>query len=620
MKNFLWMALIEIVSPSCVPINIVSGLGKKAVDPSSDHFYTISFITETSCKELPQLHYKCEKPSKECELVFDFSLEDVYVSSIRDPVKKASAPVGYIRYYYEVKLVAIPNHTKFSYSIRFPSSKEAYKTYNFHSRVFAYEEDPSISIEFLGLADHLFVKDKEYLKEALLKEDFDVIVMMGDYAYELADDFGLRADNYFNLMSDLFARAPALLAGGNHDIWDFGRLMNFRFRFPGASKADDNIQFYAKVGPIFFFFFNFDLFFYNTHEMKNIFIKKQQIARRAIESTTASFRFFVSHRPFYCINKMSNDRCNLWDMMTEIEPLFSTWDFDVIFTGHKHLYQRLLKKDLSDLWWYPTVNVPEKLSPKTLNIIVGAAGQAEHDLYDTPRESWAHYVNSNGYKMGYFKMTASKDKFEGRYKEIDRDLSTSLIDWFEFLKGGTIVEKMEKPVVSHKSATAEKLFSVLPKKAFSQEKQSPTKNIVPLNLRSHSGSFTNEVIHDPDAVIEDEGNLAELHKGRITQPQTQEDVIRLGNRGRRQTPQMVNVLNQIKSLNSEQHKALLNPIQNPSEKENSSKAPLSKQEQIAIDKFKGKGKQEHWMSENFINEKSMLRVVLDSLQFDNLGD
>lgn len=52
-----------------------------------------------------------------------------------------------------------------------------------------------------------------------------------------------------------------------------------------------------------------------------------------------AFKVFVAHRPFYCINKFLNDRCNGFHMITKVEEKFADFGFHMVLTGHKHLYQ-----------------------------------------------------------------------------------------------------------------------------------------------------------------------------------------------------------------------------------------------------------------------------------------
>lgn len=94
----------------------------------------------------------------------------------------------------------------------------------------------------------------------MLKRDVDVIFLLGDLAYDLNDDWGYKGDNYFIFLSQLTSRIPTIIIPGNHDMYDYGNFLNFRFRFPGCKRSEDNNFFHFYLQDQIYVFHNNDYF------------------------------------------------------------------------------------------------------------------------------------------------------------------------------------------------------------------------------------------------------------------------------------------------------------------------------------------------------------------------
>lgn len=157
------------------------------------------------------------------------------------------------------------------------------------------------------------------MKLALQKEKTDLIVILGDISYEPYHFYGLNGDQYVDMMRDVFTRQPVLVVAGNHDTMSFGVLLLYRFRSSVVKSAIDLNQYYLKIGPIVIFFFNFDLFFYGANPTFDLMKTHIGEALAFFKDAKDAIKIFMSHRPFYCLNKFLNDRCNYFDMMVLIE-------------------------------------------------------------------------------------------------------------------------------------------------------------------------------------------------------------------------------------------------------------------------------------------------------------
>ena len=62
----------------------------------------------------------------------------------------------------------------------------------------------------------------------------DAVFILGDLAYEIHDDFGEKGDLYFDYLQPIITRVPVIIIHGNHDMIDNGKLLSYRFYFPGC--------------------------------------------------------------------------------------------------------------------------------------------------------------------------------------------------------------------------------------------------------------------------------------------------------------------------------------------------------------------------------------------------
>ena len=66
--------------------------------------------------------------------------------------------------------------------------------------------------------------------------EYSMLMHSGDFAYDIQDENGLRGDKYFENQSDNNKRVPYQIIPGNHENFDNGKLMNYRFQMPMDSN------------------------------------------------------------------------------------------------------------------------------------------------------------------------------------------------------------------------------------------------------------------------------------------------------------------------------------------------------------------------------------------------
>jgi len=141
-----------------------------------------------------------------------------------------------------------------------------------------------------------------------------MIFILGDMGYDMRDNFGTQSDAYYEMIEESIARAPFMAINGNHDMTDIGRLMNFRFRWPGSVSADDNNEFQIIVANTLFFFLNSD--FFQEHDLfrqAKIMDKIDLLLDTFYDLKGDKFKILLSHRPFKCIDFDLNETCHAFN-------------------------------------------------------------------------------------------------------------------------------------------------------------------------------------------------------------------------------------------------------------------------------------------------------------------
>ena len=147
--------------------------------------------------------------------------------------------------------------TSYNYNTKFEYSRKAYffeitdkivqnselYTYQFslngsYSDPFDYTYihlEPSDSFKVFWIADMDVSSNSTNTRNALKGinwPDYSMLMHSGDVAYEIEDDNGFKGDKYFENQSENNKLVPYQLIPGNHENFDKGNLLNYRFRMP----------------------------------------------------------------------------------------------------------------------------------------------------------------------------------------------------------------------------------------------------------------------------------------------------------------------------------------------------------------------------------------------------
>ncbi|CAD5205997.1 unnamed protein product [Bursaphelenchus okinawaensis] len=235
----------------------------------------------------------------------------------------------------------------------------------------------------------------EYLAEAAQNNEFDLIIDVGDFAYDLHTNDGQIGDIFMNQMEPIASKVPFMVVAGNHedDGKNFSHYVN-RFNMPNDPFGDSQVYSF-NAGPIHFVAISTEYygFFYEYGPQSVIrqyfwlenHLKEYQRTLRQERPWLITFQ----HRPFYCSNS-NNFECHSFENtlitkgyqdMPGLEKLFIENGVDMGFWGHQHSYERFFP--ISYRRVYNLTENPYHNAPAPTYVITGAAGcHTKHAYFD----------------------------------------------------------------------------------------------------------------------------------------------------------------------------------------------------------------------------------------------
>uniref|UniRef100_A0A8R1DKP1 Purple acid phosphatase n=1 Tax=Caenorhabditis japonica TaxID=281687 RepID=A0A8R1DKP1_CAEJA len=186
----------------------------------------------------------------------------------------------------------------------------------------------------------------DQLISATQKNQFDIIIHIGDLAYNLHDDDGNVGDAYMNAVQPFAAHVPYMVFAGNHEVKSrFHHIVN-RFTMPRNGVYDDNLFWSFDYGLVHFIAINSE---YYAEEMTIEAEAQYRWLEQELKKSKATWKIVMFHRPWYCSTK-SEKGCHAdADKLSRkgvlgfpgLEDLLNKHKVDLILYGHKHTYERM---------------------------------------------------------------------------------------------------------------------------------------------------------------------------------------------------------------------------------------------------------------------------------------
>lgn len=217
-------------------------------------------------------------------------------------------------------------------------------------------------------------------------EQFDMIIHVGDFAYDIHHDHGRKGDKYFARASLSGRRIPYMVIAGNHENFAQGKLFNYRFRLPTADESNAHFDFVYKDN--YYMFINIDWILrysphnYTEHVSRELKMLKWMQEREEIlkNRTDIKWKIFLSHRPFECSDPYCPDCFVNGLIFRKIADQAAKIGFHLMMTAHTHLYAR--QKLFHGLKEFPMSKVGKGVM---LTIINGHAGSSYYFQNETER-------------------------------------------------------------------------------------------------------------------------------------------------------------------------------------------------------------------------------------------
>lgn len=319
----------------------------------------------------------------------------------------------------------LKNNQKFSYSIKQKNEKntekefDTLKTFQFSTNLYIVPElnQPHLSsllngsdLKVLTFGDH--DKTGEKVREKLLNESFDFMVLLGDYSYDIQDNYGLNGDEYFDWMEPIFTRAPIIVTPGNHENFENSEFFNNRFKMPGTVYPSENNLFIFQTHMTRMIGINLDYLMMNesfTDIYYNL-INETFKDLSNFQNTDLKYSFFFTHRPFHCQNH--SDECEaLSKQFINIETLLNELNINVNLWGHVHHYERLD-------YIYDEKKVKEN---NRFSIISGSAGNKELEDETTQPTINQDFVKFVSNDKGYVILDINQAQLKSRFYSTNQE-------------------------------------------------------------------------------------------------------------------------------------------------------------------------------------------------------
>ncbi|XP_045500015.1 acid phosphatase type 7 isoform X1 [Colias croceus] len=288
-----------------------------------------------------------------------------------------------------------------------------------------------------------------YLQDEAQRDHFDVILHVGDFAYDMDTDNALVGDEFMRQIQPLAATVPYMTCPGNHEAaYNFSNYRN-RFSMPGHESL-----FYSfDLGPVHFISISTEFYYFLEYGLKLVAEQFDWLQRDLEMANTAENRakrpwiILYGHRPMYCSNSDDID-CSVEYTRKglplfgafSLEPLLKDYGVDVVVWAHEHSYERTWP--LYDQKVYNGTTHPYVNPSAPVHLVTGSAGcQEGRDHFKHSAASWSAFRSQD---YGYTKFKAY-NATHLNFEQVSVDLGGIVIDHFWLIKYNTTAATHTNP-------------------------------------------------------------------------------------------------------------------------------------------------------------------------------
>ncbi|XP_072545878.1 acid phosphatase type 7 isoform X3 [Salminus brasiliensis] len=244
---------------------------------------------------------------------------------------------------------------------------------------------------------------------------YDVILHIGDFAYDMHEDNGRIGDEFMKQIESIAAYVPYMTCPGNHEwAYNFSHYRN-RFSMPGQTES---LWYSWNIGSAHIISFSTEVYFYLEYGLDLLFEQYKWLKSDLEEANKPENRAIrpwiitMAHRPMYCSDD-DHDDCTKFESYVRLgrndtkppapglEDLFYQHGVDLELWAHEHTYERLWP-----VYNYKVYNGSTDepyVNPKApVHIITGSAGCREkHDGFIPKPRDWSAFRSTD---YGYTRM------------------------------------------------------------------------------------------------------------------------------------------------------------------------------------------------------------------------
>uniref|UniRef100_A0AC35EW47 Purple acid phosphatase n=1 Tax=Panagrolaimus sp. PS1159 TaxID=55785 RepID=A0AC35EW47_9BILA len=243
--------------------------------------------------------------------------------------------------------------------------------------------------------------------------DFDMILHVGDFAYNLDMKDGTFGDVFMRQIEPAAAYVPYMTVVGNHEEkYNFTHFVN-RYTMP---DSDHNLFYSFDIGKAHFIAFSTEFYFflnYGTEQIRTQYewIKKD-LEKANKNRKNVPWIITMGHRPMYC-SDLNSTECTEYDSPIRIgingsyglEKLFYKYGVDLEIFAHQHSFERLYP--VYNRTVYNGTDNPYHNPPAPVHIVSGSAGCDENtEIFVKHPHPWSAFRSSN---YGFSRMQIFND-------------------------------------------------------------------------------------------------------------------------------------------------------------------------------------------------------------------
>ncbi|KAL3085574.1 hypothetical protein niasHT_037315 [Heterodera trifolii] len=237
--------------------------------------------------------------------------------------------------------------------------------------------------------------------------DFDMILHVGDLAYNLDTEQGQFGDEFMRQIEPVSAYVPYMTVVGNHEYnYNFSHYIN---RFTMPNPENQNLFYSFDLGPAHFIAFSTEFYFWPNYYRYESLAAQWHWLIRDLEKANLNrhqvpWIITMGHRPMYC-SDFSGDDCTRYDSIVRtglplvhafgLEKLFFKYGVDLEIWAHEHTFERMYPV-YNRTVYNGSVENPYVDPPAPVHIISGSAGCQENtDTFIAHPGPWSAFRSSN---------------------------------------------------------------------------------------------------------------------------------------------------------------------------------------------------------------------------------